>query len=287
MAVQAQYPSNFLNAKQGNSSPGNNYPCQPSESGREFLDNTSMFFHGTNDPRKRGRDPRPFSSDFDTGLHLSSGSQKQLPSSQSVNSCSIMAQNLSHHIKQQRNELQNLLQAQGEELRRTLGEKRKRHYGTLLQAAADSAAQRLREKETELEKAAQLNSGLEARAAQLNAEVQTWQARAREQEVTAAMLQAQLQQAMKGCSAHQVQMDAGNEVGCTVGDVDDAESQYIDPDRVVELTGPSCKRCRWRDASVVVLPCRHFCLCRECDSVAQLCPICYSYRSSSVEALLS
>ncbi|XP_022865883.1 probable BOI-related E3 ubiquitin-protein ligase 2 [Olea europaea var. sylvestris] len=286
MAVQAQYPSSFLDAKQGDSSPGNDYPWQPSESGREFIDNTAMFFHGTNNPRKRSRYPQPFSSEFDTGLHLSSGSPKQLRSSQSVNSLSIMGQNLSHHIKQQRNELQNLLQAQGEELRRTLGEKTKRHYGALLRAAEDSAVQRLGEREAELEKAAQLNSDLEARVAQLNAEVQTWQARAREQEVTAAMLQAQLQQAMK-CSAHQVQIDAGNELGCTVGDEDDAESQYIDPDRVVELTGPSCKRCLRRDASVVVLPCRHFCLCRVCDSVAQLCPICYSYRSSSVEALLS
>ncbi|KAL2472140.1 SBP (S-ribonuclease binding protein) family protein [Abeliophyllum distichum] len=100
------------------------------------------------------------------------------------------------------------------------------------------------------------------------------------------MLQAQLQQAMNGCSAHRVQMDAGNELGCAVGDIDDAESAYIDPDRVLELTGPSCKGCRRRDASVVVLPCQHFCLCKECDSVAQICPICYSYRSSSVEAFL-
>ncbi|XP_022856639.1 probable BOI-related E3 ubiquitin-protein ligase 3 [Olea europaea var. sylvestris] len=261
MAVQAQYPSNFLissDAQQGDE--------QPSQSEGQFLDNTPMFFDGTDNPQKR-------SKVFDTGLHLSFGIQ-------SVDSFPIMDQNFSQYVKQQCNELQYLLQAQGEQLRRKLAEKRKRHYTALLQAAEDSAAQRLSEKEAELEKGAGLNSDLEARAAQLNAEVKTWQARAREQEVTAAMLQAQLQQAMKG---HQVRMDARKELG----NVDDAESAYIDPDRVVELTGPSCKGCRRRYASVVVFPCRHFCLCRECDSIAQICPICYSYRSSSVEAFLS
>ncbi|CAI9775596.1 unnamed protein product [Fraxinus pennsylvanica] len=288
MAIQAQYPSNFLVSS--NAQQGNDYSLQPSQSGGQFLDNTPVFFDGTNNPQNRSgafdngstitnRIPRNPSAEFDTGLHLSFGIQKQLQSSQSANSFSIMDQNLSHYVKQQRNELQHLLQAQGEQVRHKLAETRKRHYSALLQAAEDSAAQRLREKEAELEKEAQLNSDLEARAAQLNAEVKTWQARAREQEVTAAMLQAQLQQAMKG---HHVR-----KLGCAVGDVDDAESAFIDPDRVVELTGPSCRGCRRRDASVVVLPCRHFCLCRECDSMAQICPICYSYRSSSVEALLS
>ncbi|KAL2472141.1 SBP (S-ribonuclease binding protein) family protein [Abeliophyllum distichum] len=155
MAVQAHYPSNFLIRS---NALGNDYSSQPSQSGGEFLDNTPIFFDGTNNPRKRGREfdtiptnPLPFASEsqtqlhpnpnfVSTGLHLSFGTQKQLQTSQSVNSFSIMAQHLSHDIKQQRNELQHLLHAQGEQLRHTLAEKRKRHYSALLQAAEDSAA---------------------------------------------------------------------------------------------------------------------------------------------------
>lgn len=226
-----------------------------------------------------------------TGLRLAFGDQQQQQhqlhhhhhslspqSSQSSAFYSILTEDLAAHIKQQRDEIDHLLLIQGEQLRRTLAEKRQRHYRALIGAAEESMARRLREKEAEIEKAARRNAELEARAAQLSAEAQAWQARARAQEVTAAALQAQLQHAMMNGGA-------GNEreEGKGGGEPEDAESAYIDPDRVVESTGPSCKACRKRVASVVILPCRHLCMCTECDAVAQACPLCFSIRSSSVE----
>ncbi|RVW40620.1 putative BOI-related E3 ubiquitin-protein ligase 3 [Vitis vinifera] len=136
--------------------------------------------------------------------------------------------------------------------------------------------------------------GAGARAAQLSMEAQVWQAKARAQEATAASLQAQLQQAMMsggGCS----QDRRGEEgLGCAVGaegggcsgQAEDAESAYIDPERV-KSSGPMCKACRKRVASVVLLPCRHFCICTQCDGVVQACPLCLSLRDSSVEVFLS
>lgn len=226
-----------------------------------------------------------------TGLRLAFGDQHQLQqqhhhhhslspqSSQSSAFYSILTEDLATHIKQQRDEIDHLLLIQGEQLRRTLAERRQRHYRALIGAAEEAMARKLREKEAEMEKAARRNAELEARAAQLSAEAQAWQARARAQEVTAAALQAQLQHAMMN----------GGAGGCNErddGEPEDAESAYIDPDRVVESTGPSCKACRKRVASVVVLPCRHLCMCTECDAVAPACPLCFSIRSSSVEVFL-
>ncbi|XP_016443981.1 BOI-related E3 ubiquitin-protein ligase 1-like [Nicotiana tabacum] len=235
-----------------------------------------------------------------TGLRLAFGDQQQQQqqqhqlqhqhhhhhslspqSSQSSAFYSILTEDLATHIKQQRDEIDHFLQIQGEQLRRTLAEKRQRHYRALMGAAEESMARRLREKEAEMEKAARRNAELEARAAQLSAEAHAWQARARAQEVTAATLQAQLQHAMMsggGCN----ERNDGN----GGGEPEDAESAYIDPDRVVESTGPSCKACGKRVASVVLLPCRHLCVCTECDAVAQACPLCFSIRSSSVEVFL-
>ncbi|CAN4078124.1 unnamed protein product [Withania somnifera] len=227
-----------------------------------------------------------------TGLRLAFGDQHQLQqhhhhhslspqSSQSSAFYSILTDDLATHIKQQRDEIDHLLLIQGEQLRRTLAEKRKRHYRALIGAAEESMARRLREKEAEMEKAARRNAELEARAAQLSAEAQAWQARARAQEVTAATLQAQLQHAMmNGGGNERVEGKGG-------GEPEDAESAYIDPDRVVESTGPSCKACRKRVASVVILPCRHLCVCTECDTAAQACPLCFAIRSSSVEVFFS
>ncbi|MFQ6625121.1 hypothetical protein Gotur_003276, partial [Gossypium turneri] len=178
----------------------------------------------------------------------------------------------------------------GEELRRTLAEKRQRHYHALLGAVEETVARRLREKEAEVEKAKRRNAELEARAAQVSVEVQVWQAKARAQEATAVSLQAQLQQAiMSGATAHDNRRgDEG--LNCAGGGVErqaeDAESAYVDPDRVV-ASGPVCRACRKRAASVVLLPCQHLCLCTECDRVAQACPLCLTARNSSVEVLLS
>lgn len=147
-------------------------------------------------------------------------------------------------------------------------------------------ARRLREKEAEVEKATRQNAELEARATQLSVEVQVWQAKARAQEATAASLQAQLQQAMIDCGAAALTQDSRRGEEGIEGQAEDAESAYVDPERMA-ASGPSCKVCRTRVASVVLLPCRHLCLCTECDQVAQACPLCLAVRHSSVEVFLS
>lgn len=181
------------------------------------------------------------------------------------------------------------MENQGETLRRTLTEKRQRHYRELLTTAEEAVAQRLREKEAELSKATRKNAELEARAAQLTMEAQVWQAKARAQEAAAASLQAQLQQTIM-CQTDDAGGGGGGGVSCAVeGQASDAESAYIDPDRVVvvaEARG-KCRACLKRVATVVVLPCRHLCICRECDAHYSACPVCLTLKNSTVEVFLS
>ncbi|KAM6588486.1 hypothetical protein CsatA_011091 [Cannabis sativa] len=224
---------------------------------------------------------------------LNQSSSSSASASASASLLSVMAEDFASQIKQQRDEIDQFLQAQGEQLRRTLAEKRQRHYRALLSAAEESISRRLREKEAEVEKATRRNAELEARAAQLTVEAQIWQAKVRAQEATAATLQAQLQQAIMngGGGGGRGLVDDGG-VSCAgeggvEGQAEDAESAYVDPDRVTTASGPSCKACRKRVASMVILPCRHLCLCTECDRVVQACPLCLSLRNSSVEVFLS
>ena len=181
---------------------------------------------------------------------------------------------------------------QGEQLRRALAEKRQQHYRALLSAAEESIARRLREREAEVQRATRKNAELEARASQLSIEAQVWQAKARTQEVAATSLQAQLQQAIMNGGVVQDSRRGDDGTGCSggvegQGKAEDAESAYVDPDRVTVVPGrPSCKSCRKRMASVVLLPCRHLCVCTECDQMVQACPLCLHVRNSSVEVFL-
>lgn len=320
MAVQAQYSSNVLllnrGIQDGKNQLGDVYTMQPQQGGGgAFLDQPHFMFNNNTPPvidnhtnhRKRGRDinsifsspsmhqqqqthfqePQlidltqlhtpPRNTVVSTGLRLSFGDHLQ--------NQSLLTQDFAAQMKQQRDEIDQFLQAQGDQLRRTLAEKRQRHYHALLATAEEAVAKKIREKEAEVEKAVRRNAELQARAAHFSAEAQVWQARARAQEATAATLQAQLQNAImrQGCAQNH-----DGTLTCASGEVaaDDAESAYIDPERVEVMRGPSCKACQKRVASVVLLPCRHLSLCNECDGVVQSCPLCLSFRSSSVEVFL-
>ncbi|KAE8713782.1 hypothetical protein F3Y22_tig00110206pilonHSYRG00479 [Hibiscus syriacus] len=319
MAVQAQYPSNILLLNRGGQEE-HEFSLQQ-QTGGVFIDQSHMFSNNNN-TRKRGREVAiitPINSfslqtqpsqlidlsqlhqpnAVSTGLRLSSGDQQQnlqqtqnhcYPQQQQLSLLSNSFDDLGTQIQRQREELDQFLQAQGEELRRVLVEKRQRNYRALLGAAEESVERRLREKEAEVEKAKRRNAELEARAAQVRVETQVWQAKAMAQEATSVSLQAQLQKAiMSGGAAVTHDGKRGNDgLNCAGGmqrQAEDAESAYVDPDRVV-LTGPACKACGTCVASVVVLPCGHLCLCTECDRVAEACPLCLTVRNSSVEVLL-
>ncbi|OIV94104.1 hypothetical protein TanjilG_05484 [Lupinus angustifolius] len=241
-----------------------------------------------------------------TGLGLSFDQQQQqrlqLQQQQQLHGChsssylSLLPEGFSTHMKRQRDEIDQFLHAQGDELQRTLAEKRQKHCRALSRAAAEVVARLLREKEAEMEKATRQNAELEAHAAQLSAEAQVWQAKARAQEAAAASLQAQLQQTMMafgagGCHGGD---DGGPGLSCAIdeGQAEDAESGYIDPDRV-EVIAPvaaaraKCRGCGKRVASVVVLPCRHLCMCAECDTHFKACPVCLILKNSTIEVFIS
>ncbi|XP_047165547.1 BOI-related E3 ubiquitin-protein ligase 1-like [Vigna umbellata] len=216
-----------------------------------------------------------------TGLGLSFGDQQLHQQQQQNHGChsssflSLLPDGLTLQIKQQHDEIDRFLQVQGEQLRRALTEKRKRHYRALLRVTEESVLRRLREKEAEVEKATRRNAELEARAAQLGVETQLWQAKAKAQEATAASLQAQLQQAMMSGE------DGGGGLSCAGGEAEDAESACVDPERV----GPKCRGCAKRVASVVVLPCRHLCICAQCNTHFRACPVCLTVKNSTVQSI--
>ncbi|KAJ9556021.1 hypothetical protein OSB04_010635 [Centaurea solstitialis] len=296
MAVQAQYPPNAL-IHHRSLQEDKNQIGKP-----EAID--SKFLHHHQSPNEiflenyfpgilfsNGKKCL-FTGGINTGLRLAFfDHQRRSP----------MSTDLSVQIDQQRDEIERFQSrirvCVGEEIRRTLAEKRQRHYLALLEAAEVSISRRLKDKDAEAEKAVWRQAELEARAVQLRTEAEAWRARAAAAEAVAAGLKAQLQQAMVVCGsggggggrycASHIE-DAPPGYATAAGDnTEDAESAYIDPDRVVVASGPGCKACGKRVASVVLLPCRHLCVCSECDGVVLACPLCLSFRSSSVQVYMS
>ncbi|XP_072986647.1 BOI-related E3 ubiquitin-protein ligase 1-like [Typha latifolia] len=322
MTVQAQYPANllFLHRREEERK-DMELPKPPSA----FVDPSPAVFFSSNggsggNPRKRGREiavgggapmahghhvnhlfslqshqipplmmslsqmqSQPSSSALvSTGLRLAFEDQQHNQSR--IQSNPILSDELAALINQQKEEIDRFLHAQTEQLRRAVAERRRSHYRTLLRAAEDAAARRIKEKEAELDRAARRRAELEDRIGRLRTESATWQAKAMAQQAQAAALHVQLQQAAAATPGK-----AAEECGGESDPAEDAESAHVDPGRVEP--DRACRACRVRPVSVVLLPCRHLCLCETCELTnavnGEACPICRCVRTGSVQVFLS
>ncbi|KAG6527014.1 hypothetical protein ZIOFF_009101 [Zingiber officinale] len=203
-----------------------------------------------------------------TGIGLSVDEQRR-PQQNQQSFDTFMSGDLAVCVTQQKDEIERFLHGHGEYLRRTLEERRRRSIRSLLVAARKTAAQRLREKEADVERAASRGAELEHRLAHLRTESMAWQARAKAGHAEAASLHAQLQQASAAILPPKSADSAESAFG---------ESQ-LEPEWV-------CRACWGRPASVVILPCRHLCLCDVCDGGAEeACPVCRCVRTGGVRIL--
>ncbi|KAI0489179.1 hypothetical protein KFK09_029021 [Dendrobium nobile] len=328
MAVQAQYPANVLLLNRGETERKNkemetNFPPT-------LLEQAPVFFTpsgGNVNPRKRGREaamavpsailwpqtqqqmsllslqaqartltptmlglPQLQSSTpslVSTGLQLSFNdhNQSQNQKEQLVSILSSFSEDLATEINQQKNEIEQFLRTQGEQLRREMAAKRKNHYRILLATVEKSLGNKLREKEAEVAVAARRAAELQDRLNRLRTESMAWQAKAMAEQSAAASLQAQLQQV---ASAAAIAAPAGEEC-YGESPAEDAGSAFVDPDRSNKLNR-LCWSCHTRPASVVLLPCRHLCVCPACDSAGAAndgCPACGCTLTGSLEVYFS
>ncbi|XP_062205823.1 BOI-related E3 ubiquitin-protein ligase 1-like isoform X2 [Phragmites australis] len=234
-----------------------------------------------------------------TGLRLDFDEcSEHVSSTSSASASCLLSDELAAQHDQHKNEMDRLIQEHAERLQRVLADTRRRHYRSLLGAAEAAASQRIREKEAEASEAARRGAELEDRIARLSAEAAAWQAKAFADQSTAATLHAQLQQAAAAAQARGKAEEDNNVAGAA----DDAESFFVDPDRVVEVAAPPpparpCQTCRQRLASVVLLPCRHLCVCAACEPAVSAsapcaapvaaCPMCRGVVTGTVQVFFS
>lgn len=161
-----------------------------------------------------------------------------------------------------------------------------RHSASFLTAIEKGVSQKLREKDLEIETINQKNRELVERINQVATEAQNWQYTAKYNESVVNLLKKNLQQAMS------LGPDQGRE-GFGDNEIDDAAS-YIAPSNYFGTSGgPAkvgsliCRACKNKEVSIMLIPCRHLCLCKDCDGLISVCPICQLVKTASVQVYLS
>ncbi|XP_027341579.1 probable BOI-related E3 ubiquitin-protein ligase 3 [Abrus precatorius] len=230
-------------------------------------------------------------------------------------SYSFLGQDISVQMQQQQLAIDQLIMQRMEKVRVEIREKRKRHARKMIEEVEDMVMKKLKAKEEEIEKIGKLNWALEERVKALCIENQIWRDLAQSNEATANALRTNLEQvlAQRGgviddegvtvCPA--VVMDdaqsccgstGDNEkevwrklAGCAgVKDKDEYEDDGCTRTKMAN-NGISrlCRNCMKVESCVLILPCRHLCVCTGCGSTLHTCPICKSFKTASVHVNMS
>lgn len=241
-------------------------------------------------PRKRQRDSI---NDLDV---FSPVSQKQKLSGFS----SFLDQDIMFQLQQQQSEIDRYIAQHTEKVRLELEEQRKRQSRMLMSAIQGGVANKLKEKDEEIHRMGKLNWVLQERVKSLFVENQIWRDLAQTNEATANTLRTNLEQVLAHVGGEDDDCAGGGATLAAAAE-DDAESSCGSSDfgrctlaekgaqdKAVGGDRMLCRRCGERESSVVLLPCRHLCLCTVCgSSLIGSCPACNSVVNASLHVNMS
>ncbi|RRT64503.1 hypothetical protein B296_00037746 [Ensete ventricosum] len=168
---------------------------------------------------------------------------------------------------------------QAEQVRVELMERLKRFLRRILAAVEEGLSKRLKTKEEEIERRSKLNWALEERIKSLCVENQMWRELARSNEAAAQVLRTNLEQALAAAQVKAERDAAAIAVddadSCCCGDNADDENRGSAAVKGKKLQWSRlCRFCQEREPSVLLLPCRHLCVCAACGPAVVACPTC-------------
>ena len=154
-----------------------------------------------------------------------------------------------------------------------------------LASVEDKILRKIRDKEAEVETINKRNSELEDQIKQLAVEVGAWQQRAKYNESMINALKYNLEQVCahqskdfkEGCGDSEVDDTAS----CCNGGAVNLQLMLKENRQPKDLT--ACRVCKSSEACMLLLPCRHLCLCKECESKLSFCPLCQSSKILGME----
>ncbi|KAE8725837.1 E3 ubiquitin-protein ligase BOI [Hibiscus syriacus] len=218
-------------------------------------------------PRKRSRDS--LTSDFDS---------YSVPPKNKLLDNDVFSQ-----IQQQQEDIDRFINDHTEKVRLEIEDRRKRQSRMMITAIQEGVTKKLKEKDEEIQRIGKLNWVLQERVKSLYVENQLWRDLAQTNEATANSLRSNLEQVLAhvGGEGDAAALEEDAESSC--GSSGEGWSKVVAPPR-----GRRCGKCGERESSVLLLPCRHLCLCTMCgSSMVGTCPVCLSVTNASVHVNMS
>nr|CAD1841446.1 unnamed protein product [Ananas comosus var. bracteatus] len=212
---------------------------------------------------------------------------------------SFLGEDISALVHHQMLDVDRLILYHAAKVRAELIERRGRFARQVLAAAEEGLAKRLKAKEEEMERMTKLNWALEEKVKSLCVENQIWRDLAQSNEAAANVLRTNLEQVLAAQSRIKPHENddaaaaaAEDAESCCCGgnyasDADaDADAEEARNQRASRQRR-ACRSCGEGEPTVLILPCRHLCLCAMCAPAVDACPVCKSAKNGSMSVNMS
>lgn len=154
---------------------------------------------------------------------------------------------------------------------------------TLLNAMELNIINWMRQKDGEMALAVQRRMELEDLLNKVEAENEAWRRAAVESEAMMLSLSNSLEimKQKAHCSSNNVCVDEAQ--SCWDENAkDDDEDEMIER----EIKYCTCRCCKSGRSCFLLLPCRHLCVCKDCEPFLQACPVCSMQKKAAIEAFI-
>ncbi|KAL8172119.1 hypothetical protein V2J09_023923 [Rumex salicifolius] len=190
---------------------------------------------------------------------------------------------LNAEFEREAREIDTFLQLQNERLRSAIQQQSKKQMAALLSSIESNALARVRKTEQDLARVARRTRELEECIKKTEMEAEVWKRMAMENEATVLGLNNMLVQARERLKWAESNGGPAQDAE-SVWECDWAQnSETALEDCGVGTRRMVCKGCETQRSSVLFLPCKHLCACRQCGRVLGRCPVCKSVKQGTIE----
>ncbi|KAL5990439.1 hypothetical protein ACLOJK_011339 [Asimina triloba] len=179
---------------------------------------------------------------------------------------------LSIGMLREQQELDIFILMQMERLKAEVEQRRRAYWHNLFQRLEQCMQMMLRHKDEEIAKMSRKNTALEEKVKVLLMEGQIWKTVAQTNEAAATALRRDLELAQ---ASYREREGNNGEVADSASCCDGRSSHHSNL--------LNCHGCHKKEITVLVLPCRHLCLCTDCDATFDSCPLCMCAKSATIK----
>ncbi|GAA0164054.1 hypothetical protein LIER_19779 [Lithospermum erythrorhizon] len=190
---------------------------------------------------------------------------------------------LAYLVEKQRLEIDRFVNLQNEKLKCALQEQSKQILSLILKKYGARIEYLLRQKDDEIAKAVNKTMELQDFMKRVEIENEAWQKLAKDNEEMVFSLNNTIEHLKASAS---LSTNGAEDAESCCDRATDSIEVKVEQNLEQISKRVLCKGCNIRSSCIIILPCRHLCLCQSCEAFLHSCPVCGTEKKATIQALV-